>query len=310
MDDRAKSATIMRTVGKLTKKVAGRQIPFERFCAAKARKYVAQNNRLPLAGIEFSYLWHCIGQTPVFLLVENTLSRIDSEIDELESYADPRAYGSGESEYWSAYCLAFFLRGVALKNVAFPEPHTLVRLPSEDSIGPLEEITQDAVQSFKKVLEHSAKLDEVDRYLCYFAHYELGRLYACMGREEDAKKEIKKVLSGKPLEAKGKGGLAPKASYLLSSMCNVRAHSALETMRIQKNRTRGSFFAASDAGTLASGSSIGGSLSSRNSMVSAQSTQSGTVASRTTSMSSRSAIDSNKGGRSRQSSAQASDYSR
>ncbi|PWN98190.1 hypothetical protein FA09DRAFT_338618 [Tilletiopsis washingtonensis] len=286
MDDRAKSATIMRTVGKLTKKIAGRQIPFERFCAMKARKYIANNNRLPLAGIEFSYLWHCIGQTPVFLLVENTLSRIDSEIDELESFSDPRAYGSGENEYWSAVCLAYFLRGVALRNVAFPEPHTLVRLPSEDSIGPLEEITQDCKQSFEKVFEHASKLDETDRYLCYFAHYELGRLLSAMGREEEAKKEIKKVLSGKPLEAKGKGAINPKASYLLSGMCTIRAHAALETMRITRSRSRGTFYSGSEAGTLASGSSIGGSLSSRNSMMSSTTSRSGV--SRNTSVSSRS----------------------
>lgn len=262
MDDRAKSATIMRTVSKLVKKVAGRQIPFERFAMLKARKYIAQGNRLPLPALEFSYLWHCIGQTPVFLLVENTLTRIDEFIDELESYADPKSYGTGENEYWSAYCLAFFLRGVALRFLAHPEPHTLVRLPADDAIGPIEEIQQDAIQSFKKVFEHGSKLDEVDRYLVYFAHYELGRLRACMGQEDQAKNEFKLVMSGKALEAKGKGGLGggSKASYILSNMCQVRAHAALETMRIQRSRSRGSFF--SETGSLASGSSIGRSVSS------------------------------------------------
>lgn len=262
MDDRAKSATIMRTVSKLTKKIAGRQIPFERFVMLKAKKYVAQNNRLPLAALEFSYIWHCLAQAPVFLLVENTLTRIDEFIDELESYHDPRAYGSGENEYWSAYCLAFFLRGVALRFVAYPEPHALVRLPSEDAIGPIDEITADAKQSFKKVFEHGNKLDEVDRYLVYFAHYENGRLLAMMGKDELAKHEFKSVMSGKPLEAKGKKGVGSgKASYLLSNMCQVRTHAALETMRITKNRSRSSFFS-NQGSSLAAGSSIG-TMSSR-----------------------------------------------
>lgn len=289
MDDRAKSATIMRTVSKLTKKIAGRQIPFERFVMLKAKKYVAQNNRLPLPGLEFSYIWHCMAQTPVFLLVENTLTRIDEFIDELESYHEPKAYGTGESEYWSAYCLAFFLRGVALRFVAYPEPHTLVRLPAEDSIGPLEEITADAKASFAKVLEHGGKLDEVDRYLVYFAHYENGRLLASMGRDDLAKAEFRAVMSGKPLEAKGKKGVGSgKASYLLSNMCQVRTHAALETMRINKNRSRGSFFSQGTGSTsFAAGSSIG-TISSRQSYGSSAQNSSRSSATRATSMSSRS----------------------
>lgn len=286
MDDRAKSATIMRTVGKLTKKVAGRQIPFERFVALKAKKYIAQQNRLPLPALEFSYLWHCIGQTPVFLLVENTLTRIDEFIDELESYHNPKSYGTGENEYWSAYCLAFFLRGVALRFVAYPEPQTLVRLPAEDSICPIEEIQADAVQSFNKVFEHGSKLDEVDRYLVYFAHYELGRLRGCMGQDEAAKIEFRKVLSGKPLEAKGKGliGGGSKANYLLSNMCQVRAHAAMETMRIQRSRSRTSFFHGAE-GSLAS-QSIASKSTRSNSLASSAGRS---MTSRGTSMSSRSA---------------------
>ena len=165
MDDRAKSATVMRTVPKLVKKIAGRQIPFEKFVTLKAKKYIENNNRLPLPGIEFSYIWHCLGQTPVFLLVENTLTRIDEFIDDLERYADPSAYGTGANEYWSAYCLAFFLRGVALRFVAYPAEHTIVRSPPDDAVGSHEEVVQDAVQSFQKVFQHGGKLDEVDRYL-------------------------------------------------------------------------------------------------------------------------------------------------
>lgn len=289
MDERAKSATIMRTVPKLTKKIAGRQIPFERFVMLKAKKYIANNNRLPLAALEFSYIWHCLSQTPVFLLVENTLTRIDEFIDELESYHDPKAYGTGENEYWSAYCLAFFLRGVALRFVAYPEPQTLVRLPSDDAIGPIEEITADAKQSFAKVFENGHKLDEVDRYLVYFSHYENGRLLSCMGKDELAKKEFKAVMSGKALEAKGKKGVSGgKASYLLSNMCQVRTHAALETMRITKNRS-GSFFSNSSS-SFAGGNTLSSlNTSSRTSYASSAQSQgrAGSAATRSTSVSSR-----------------------
>lgn len=296
MDDRAKSATVMRTVPKLIKKVAGRQIPFERFAVLKAKKYIANSNRLPLPGLEFSYLWHCIGQMPIFLLVEQTLTRIDEFIDELESYHDPKSYPGGDHEFYGAYCISYFLRGVALAHVAYPPPHTLVRLPADDSIGALDDVEKDAVGSFEKVFKWAHKLDEVDRYVCYFAHYEFGRLLAAMNKSDAAKLEFKKVLSGKPLEAKGKAGLTgpAKASYLLSNMCQVRSHAAMETMRIQSNRSRGSFFSSSDANSSAAGSSIGGSLSSRSRTGSELSSSANSKnsrasrASRTTSVSSRS----------------------
>ncbi|KAL9933090.1 hypothetical protein V8E36_007808 [Tilletia maclaganii] len=248
-------ATIMRTVAKLTKRVAGRSIPFERFVAYKAKKFIQNDNRAPLPGIEFSYLWHCIGQSPVFLLVSNTLARIDELLDELATYTDPAAYGSGPAEYYGALCLANFLRGVVLRFIAHPEDHTLVRLPADDTLAPVEEIERQAADSFATVLKHGSKLDATDRYLVYFTHYEWGRLKACTGDDEGAKKEFKLVLSGKPLEARGKGSFpgGQKADYLLSSMCIVRSHAALHTLRVQKSRTT-SFFA-SEAGSFTTATS-------------------------------------------------------
>ncbi|CAD6887124.1 unnamed protein product [Tilletia laevis] len=237
-------STIMRTVPKLTKRIAGRQIPFERFVAYKAKKYIACNNRAPLPGLEFSYLWHCIGQSPVFLLVSNSLARIDEMLDELATYTDPAAYGTGETEYYGALCLANFLRGVTLRFIAHPESHTLVRLPADDTLAPVEEIERQAAESFATVLKHGSKLDAADRYLVYFSHYEWGRLKASAGDDDGAKKEFKLVLSGKALEARGKSSFpgTQKADYLLQSMCMVRAHAALETLRVQKGRST-SFFA-------------------------------------------------------------------
>lgn len=273
MDDRAKSATVMRTVPKFVKKVAGRQMPFERFAVLRAKKYVNNGNRLPLPGLEFSYLWHCMSMMPVYLMVEQTLMRIDEFIDELESYHEPKAYPGGESEFYGAYCVSYFLRGVALSHVAYPPLHTLVRLPADDSIGSLDDVERDAVGSFEKVFKWAHKLDEVDRYVCYFAHYEFGRVLAAMDKPDAAKLEFKKVLSGKPLEAKGKGALPTnaKVSYLMSNMCQVRSHAAMETMRIQSNRSRRSFFSSDNSS--AAGSSIGGSLiSSRSASLSSRDT--------------------------------------
>lgn len=248
MDHLDKSTTIMRTVAGLKRKVAGHTIPLEQFVTCRAELFINQNNRLPLAGLEFSYLWHCISQTPVFLLVENTLTRIDDFIDDLARYVDISTYGTGESEYWSAYCLSFFLRGVALRYVAYPHERTIVRAPPEEAIGSQSEVAQDAMLNFHKVIQQGHRLDRYNNWLVYFAHYELGRLLECMGNRQGAQCEFELVLSGRPLEQHGQmyanpGGAAYQAArkptsghahYLLERMCILRTQASIETMRIRQ----------------------------------------------------------------------------
>ena len=233
---RAQSNAIMHTVPGLVQRVAGRHLPFERFVRLKAAKFDSLT-QLGLPAIEFSYLWHCLEQAPVFLLTSQQLTRIDEVIDELEAYDSPSAYGAGDRDFYALYCLAFFLRGVALRYVAYPEPQTLVRHPAGEPIVPAE-VADDALHSFLKVFEYGHFLDAVDRYLVYYAHYELGCLYSAQGNEAEARREFELVLSRKPLvpQESKRFRSSGKADYLLSGMCQLRAHAALETMRINRDR--------------------------------------------------------------------------
>ncbi|PKI82360.1 hypothetical protein MVES1_003511 [Malassezia vespertilionis] len=234
-DNRAQGSVIMATVPRLVKKVAGRNIPHEQFVQAKALKF-GRLGHCGLPVMEFAYIWHCFEQTPVFLLMSNQLSRIDEVIDELEAIESPCSFGTGEADFYSLYCLAFFLRGVALRYVAYPELHTMVRLPVGDHIN-VAEAVEDAIHSFQRVFEHANRLDSVDRYLVYFAHYELGCLYAAQGDEAQARRELELVLSRKPLTTQDAGPLRTgKANYLLSGICQLRCHAALETIRIRRDR--------------------------------------------------------------------------
>ncbi|WFC96986.1 hypothetical protein MBRA1_003652 [Malassezia brasiliensis] len=232
----AQSSAIMRTVPGLVQRVAGRHLPFERFVRLKAAKFAALT-QLGLPALEFSYLWHCLEQAPVFLLTSQQLTRIDTVIDELEAYDSPSAFGAGDRDFYALYCLAFFLRGVALRYVAYPEPQTLVRHPPGEPIVAAE-VADDALHSFLKVFEYGHFLDAVDRYLVYYAHYELGCLYSAQGNEADARREFELVLSRKPLvpQESKRFRSSGKADYLLSGMCQLRAHAALETMRINRDR--------------------------------------------------------------------------
>ena len=229
----------MRAVPGLVQRIAGRHIPLETFAKAKANKYASQGNRLALPSLEFSYMVHCFSMTPVYVLLNNTLPRIDKFIDQLEAVPSASSYGSGAAEYFSGYCLAFFLRGVALRFVAYPEAHTHVRRPKGERLK-LAEIAKDAQSSFSKVFEHASRLDAVDRYLVYFAHYEFGRLHMALGNVQQAQKEFELVLSRKPLVQQSRSVLhnrtlkSGKADYLLSSMCQLRCHVALDTLKMQQ----------------------------------------------------------------------------
>ena len=72
----------------------------------------------------------------------------------------------------------------------------------------------------------------VDRYLVYFAHYELGKLYTAQGEFAKARCEFELIQSRKPLVPQDspiplKSG---KASYLLSHMCQMRANFAMSSL--------------------------------------------------------------------------------
>lgn len=227
----AQAATIMSTVPHLVKKVAGRHIPFERFVQYKAAKFATMGH-LGLPALEFSYLWHCFSHTPAPMLIQRQLMRIDEVIDELEGYDSPAKYAGGARIFYSLYCLAFFLRGVALRYAAFPEPHAAAHQSPDTLQFDRNELADDAVQSFLKVFEFGNYLDEVDRYLVYFAHYELGRLYAARGDLFKARTELELVLSRRPLVPQETGPLrSGKAAYPLCHMCQLCSHTAYELLR-------------------------------------------------------------------------------
>ena len=237
------SSAIMHTVPQLERRVADRHLSFEKFVRCKALKFVQQHNHLPLPALEFSYLWHCMSHTPVFMLVEKTLTHIDEFIDELEA-TSPTTYGSCPGEYYSAYCLAFLLRGVALRHVAYPEPYTYVRFPANDNID-ASEAAEDSVRSFEKVFEFGAHLDSVDRYMVYFAHLELGHVRAAMGNDTAALHEFELILSRKPLVHQEtslvhRPLMSGKASYHLSDMCQMQAHASHVLLGVNRTRQKAS----------------------------------------------------------------------
>ncbi len=197
------AAKVLPKTKDLMQRIAGKSIPLEKFAARKSQKFMDQG-RLLLPGVEFSYFYHCISNAPRYILADEHLVTISQAMRDIHEHErNPKGYHSGEDEYWDDYCLAHFLRAVTLRYIAHPEPFAKPR-PRESPI-PEREAEEQAEMSLKNVINNGHKLT-TDHYLIYFAHYELGRLYASMGRDKLARDEFNLILSGKNLGDKGRKG--------------------------------------------------------------------------------------------------------
>ncbi|UZJ52370.1 hypothetical protein CBS101457_001690 [Exobasidium rhododendri] len=217
---RQKEASLLfKGVPDKMQRIAGKSIPMEKYCARKAKKFIAQG-RLLLPAIEFSYIYHCLTNAPRYSLCDNQLGDISEAIQDINEVEDPSQYHSGADEYWDDYCLAHFLRGVTLRYIAYPEKHA--KVDPEQSPIPVQEAAEQAEISLRNVIDSSHRLS-LDHYLCYFAHYELGRLRANQGKTEEAKEEFNLILSGKKL-------LSHKGKASLANMVLLRSNGALATL--------------------------------------------------------------------------------
>lgn len=90
----------MHEVPRLLQRIAGKSIPLEKFVSRRARKFIAQDNRLLLAGLDLAYVLNCFGLCPGFVLHDVHLKRVDEVLAVLAAVEDPSAYGQGNGEYW------------------------------------------------------------------------------------------------------------------------------------------------------------------------------------------------------------------
>ncbi|GAA5897205.1 hypothetical protein JCM8208_003754 [Rhodotorula glutinis] len=224
----AKANQTMAQVPDLMQRIAGKSIPLEKFVARRARKFVAQGNRLTLPGIELAYVLNCLGLSPRFILFEEHLNQVSQVLAELHAVKEPEQYGKNGDEYWDDYCLAHLLRGIILRFISHPEPHVVAR-PEESPI-PVDEADEQALISFNNVLKHGRDISH-DHHVVWFAHYELGRLYQSKGDWALAREQYELVMSGKHLEVntakKGKGKVS------LQNMAVLRSNAGLQMLKEQ-----------------------------------------------------------------------------
>ncbi|TFY76485.1 hypothetical protein EWM64_g7527 [Hericium alpestre] len=88
-----------------------------------------------------------------------------------------------------------------------------------------------ATAAFEAVFANGTKI-ELDHHVVYYAHFEYGRLLACTGDREGARRHLDLVFSGKPLEVNASGR---KGKYSLESALHMRTHAALEALEQNKH---------------------------------------------------------------------------
>lgn len=210
--EREEAKELMERVPSMTQRIAGKSIPLEKFAARKARK-MTRYGYLFHPAMEFAYLTHCYTSSSPETLYHRSLPVIEKELAHMEAEANP---------IQDDLCLAHFLHGVILRNLAYPEKH--VKQDSSKRYMNVSEACAKAEKSLLYVAKHGA-LCEYDHYMLYFCHYELGRLYISMGRHADARAQLELVLSGKNLGDHGR-----KGKYSMQNMCVLRSNGALELM--------------------------------------------------------------------------------
>ncbi|THG96567.1 hypothetical protein EW145_g7756 [Phellinidium pouzarii] len=196
------AAALLDRIPGVVHKIAGKSIPIEKFVARKARKFASQGRHLLLPALELAYVFLAIDHAPRAILLEKILPVVEQALDTLKANeSNIEKYESKAKRFWDDYCLAHFLEGVCWRFVTYPDKEAIITEEETTSrqINRVEAASR-AQRALQQVIKHGFKI-ELDHYIVYHAHYELGRLYICMGDNEKARKHLDLVISGKPLEA-------------------------------------------------------------------------------------------------------------
>ncbi|KAJ3395829.1 hypothetical protein HDU92_004842 [Lobulomyces angularis] len=251
-ENNEKVATMLKELPKLTKKIAGKSLPMEKFVCRKARKFFKQNQRLLIPGLEIYYFLGGLEamDTPNLL---RTIALVDKEIKNLESQ---ESASDGKLPYPTFYddlCLTRFVKAVLERERVFPKSKTLIGIKEQVLQGKqfkscltgeslpekfinLEQKPTDSqistlkysLKNFEAVINQSSEV-ELDHWMLAFSRYEVGSLYMRCGIYEKAKKEFEAALNGGKGEDDevevGKANDGVKSS--MESNLNIKCHNAL-----------------------------------------------------------------------------------
>ncbi|TPX47501.1 hypothetical protein SeLEV6574_g02629 [Synchytrium endobioticum] len=222
---------MMKEVVVLKKKLAG---PFEKFFARKAQKFEMQGGRLLLPGYEAMYIYNAFDFMPEAKMML-ALEDISKELSLLDNMLPPTADPDKVPypTYYDDLCLARFLKGVVLRELALPTAATLVSVAAEAKLKPKGAarvaFLKEAARQFEFVKLLSSKIS-LDHWILPFARFEFGRLFMRIGSYKAAQVEYKAALNG----GAGEGDDVDKVArnYSLETLLHMKTHNAIAKLDI------------------------------------------------------------------------------
>ncbi|KAJ3146777.1 hypothetical protein HDU89_006032 [Geranomyces variabilis] len=225
---RADVTAMLGEVPKLTRKMAGKSIPLEKFVSRKCRKWALQNNSLVLPHLEILYVLNGFDVIPT-ARVPGFIAQVDAVLKELDAKAPASDAAPPYKTYYDDVCLVRFLKGVLTRDTAIPNSSTLAPVQVL-AAAPAPTPTQQATLAYAaRQLEHTRHFADkiaLDHWLLPFSRLELGKLYVRAQEYGKARREFEAALNNGYAEdeVEASGG---KGRISMENALHFRVHNAL-----------------------------------------------------------------------------------
>ncbi|KAI8919833.1 hypothetical protein DFJ77DRAFT_450115 [Powellomyces hirtus] len=220
-------SAMLKEVPKLTRKVAGKSIPLEKFVARKCRKWELQKNRLLLPHLEMLYILNGFDVIPASD-IPHFIATVDAELKLLEAQIPDGDNPPPYKTFYDDLCLTRLLKGILTRDTAIPNSSTLAPVVELAQQPPPTAQQQQTLQYAARQLEyvrHQADKIALDHWLLPFSRMELGKLYVRAQEYEKARKEFEAALRN------GYGeedvGSPPQGKISLENTLHFRVHNAM-----------------------------------------------------------------------------------
>jgi hypothetical protein len=218
-DKLAKEAgEMMQKVTGAKQKIAGKSIPFEKFVSRKARKFVAQGNRLLFPDLEALNAFGAFDFMSIDLLYNN-LEHTTKEIYRLTHETTHEE----TLNYYDDLCLSHYLRAIILR-LSLDQ----VKDANADKKAEWRKLHS---ESIKCVMDNANKI-QLDHYVYYFTRYEEARMMIHDQKYDQAKDVIQFIIktSDKGQFNVGAGPHA-KNKYSLENAILFKCHNCLAEIK-------------------------------------------------------------------------------
>lgn len=218
------SGEMMQKVTGAKQKIAGKSIPLEKFVARKARKFIAQNNRLLFPDLEALNAFSAFDFMSIDLLYNN-LNRINTEIYRLTHEATHEEV----LNYYDDLCLCHYLRAMVLR--------LLLDQVKDADASKKAEWKKLHTESIKCVMDNANKI-QLDHYIYYFTRYEEARMMIYDQQYEKARENVQSIIK---TSEKGQfnigAGPHAKNKYSLENTILFKCHNCLTQIQALSQST-------------------------------------------------------------------------